>query len=258
MFGKILVLTHFGLSLCFATWALVLWANRVDWSSEKGKAGKPDGELVARIAEYDRVARPGVRVADARWRAARKVVQDNEAWLPYEQAWYERELNFLRSGTVTKDTSIRQIDRGPDGNVIILPNPAVGGALLQIGPIRDPAGQPFKGRKGEPLDLNSLDYYDKEYPATITQMTVILRKLQDEAKRDRDATKEMIGPKGLQARLEFEKLKQARIKDEHDEVRPLWLNTAVELKNLEELRLRLQVRLKELENQISKGDKEGR
>jgi hypothetical protein len=127
-----------------------------------------------------------------------------------------------------------------------------------MGPVRDQAGQPFKGRKGDPIVLKSLDYYDKEYPSTISQMTVILKKLQDAATQDRDATKAMIGPKGLQAQLAFEKVKQTRIQDEYDEVRPLFLNTSVELKNLVELRKRLEVRHEELLKQISKGDKEGR
>lgn len=253
MFGKILVFTHFGLSLCFATWAMVLYTNRVNWTESK-KPGEPESEMTPRMAEYDRLAKTGVHPADTRWRGARVQVARNEAGRPLEQPWYDRELAFLQKNADEK-TPVRQIDRGADGNPVVLANPDPGGALLQMGPLKDVAGQPFKGRDNQPVVLKSMEYYDKEYTATVNQVTDALKSLQLQAKLDRDATNKLKGPRGLQARLQLELVKQERIKDEFNEIRPLWLNTAVELLNLQELHKRLEVRFRELG---SRGDREGR
>src|SRR5947209_1868639 len=78
MFGKIMIFLHLGLSLMFATWALVLFTNRIDWTNKKGTATQSDGELLARMADYDRLAKSSVRPADARFREAREKVQKEE------------------------------------------------------------------------------------------------------------------------------------------------------------------------------------
>src|SRR5262245_4543520 len=182
MLGKILIFTHFGLSLCFATWAMVLYTNRVNWTDQKGKAGEADGELVPRMAEYDRLAKTGVRPTDARWRGARVVVAANEAARPLEQPWYKRELEFLEREASEKNP-VRQIDRGGDGNPIGLAAPDPGGALLQMGPLKGPDGQPFKGRDGQPLVLKSMEYYDKEFTVTLNEVIATVKKLQASAKK---------------------------------------------------------------------------
>jgi hypothetical protein len=257
MFGKILVFLHLALSLCFATWAMVLYTNRVNWTNKPAQGIPAEGELTPRMAEYDRLTKSGIRPVDTRWREARAQLGNNETSRPRERPWYNQQLDFLQDGAA-ENSPVRQIDRGPDGNPIVVVNPAPGGDLLQMGPLKDPAGQPFNNRDGQPLALKSMVWYDKEYSSTIAQIVAAIKRLQDASERDTVATNKLKGPKGLHAKLEFEKVKQERVLDEYNEVRPLWLNTAVELKNLEDLRLRLEVRLKELQAVASKLEKEGR
>jgi len=247
MFGKILVVLHVGLSLILATWALVLFTNRMDWP-ERAPVKKK---------EYDGVATTGVRPADARFRAHRTQLESHEGWRPSERPWYELQLAFLGNGA-TEANPVRQVDRGPDGNPIVLPNPAAGADLVQMGAPKDNAGQPVKGRDGQPMVLKSREFYNKEFDATFAQKILAFDRRQKAGKLDSEATAKLNGPRGLYARLQFETVKQDRLKDEYNEIRPLWLNTMVEYRNLEDLRLRLAVRLKELESLKSKGDKEGR
>src|SRR5262249_33733172 len=155
------------------------------------------------------------------------------------------QLAFLDNGA-TDANPVRQIDRDPNGNPILIPNPPAGGDLLQMGVPKDNTGQPIKGRDGNPLVLRSRDGYYKEYDSLVQAETLQFIKRNAEAARDKDFTDRLKGPKGLHARLQYEAVKLERLKDEYSEIRPLWLNTKVEYQNLEDLRRRLNVRFDEL------------
>lgn len=257
MFGKTLVLLHLGLSLIFATWALVLYTTRTDWTATKGKDGRPDGELVARMADYDKLARGAVRPADSRFREAREKIVKEETGRPVERAWFTLQLEFLAS-RATEANPARQIERDKDGNITVIPNAPAGADLIKMGPPQDKDGNPMKDRDGKPLVLRSLDYYNKEYNSLMTQETEAMKRRNLAATRDLDATNALKGPRGLHAKIRFESVKQERMKDENAEVRPLWLNTMVEYQNLQALGVRLQERLDELLKLKSRGDKLGR
>ena len=245
MFGKILVSTHVGLSLIFATWAMVLYVTRVNYSNTPGKGATPDGELVARVAEYERLTKNDVRPLDTRWRDGRRQLEAHELYRTVERPWYDSQLEFLRTGA-KEDNPVRQLERDAAGNPVVVENPRAGADLLKMGPPRDKEGKPLLNRAGQPLALKSLELYNREYDATQGEITVELKLLQKAAERDLRATELLKGPKGLHARISFERTKQERVKEEFEEVRPLMLKTAVELQNLRQLALRLQLRLGEL------------
>src|SRR5262245_15766677 len=270
MFGKILVGLHLALSLTFATWSMVLYTNRVNWTDQKGKKGEADGLLAEQKAEYDQLVATGLRPADARWKANRQWLLQEEAWRPRERAWYAEQIDILYTGKDSKgaEKPIFQIDRR-DGNVIELNNPPAGGALLQMGPVKDKDGRPIRDRDGKDLQLHPLEWYDTEYNRVFAAVTGHMRRLQQASKSDLFSTVTLVGDKdgkfekdygdeyekkyrkridkkGLITRIKMEAEKQKRVEEEHDEVRPLWLNTAVELKNLEDLRRRLDERLRQL------------
>jgi hypothetical protein len=260
MFGKILVCTHLGLSLILATWALVIFTNRVDWTSAKGKEGKPDGLVKTRMEEYDKAAKEGSRPADQRWRTAREQLESHEDERPRDRAWYVLQLKFLDTGA-TKDNPVRQVDRGPNGP-IVLAKPAGGGDRLQMGAIRDDKDRPVNGPDGKPLVLRAQVFYNEAFDASLQEELDLLTKRRQAGERDTVATRRLIGDKdkgliGLHDRLRHEKVKQERLRDEYSEVRPLWLNTMVEYQNLAELQLRLDKRRAELKNLKTRGDREG-
>jgi len=245
MFGKILVSTHVGLSLIFATWAMALYVTRVEYANTPGKGTSPDGELVARMAEYERLTKNDIRPLDTRWRVARKELLDHEVLRLNERPWYDSELRFLEIGA-KEDNPVRQLVRDAAGNPKIVENARGKGDVLEMGPLRDKEGKPMLNRAGQPLVLKSQEFYNREYDATTAEITVEYKRLQTAAKRELDETNRLKGPKGLHARIHFERAKQELVKDEFEEVRPLMLKTAVELQNLQQLRLRLMDRLREL------------
>jgi len=245
MFGKILVGTHVALSLIFATWAMAVYTTRIEFANTPGKGTSPDGELVARVTEYDRLTKHDMRPLDTRWRDARRQLEAHELYRTVERPWYDSQLEFLRTGA-KEDNPVRQLDRDAAGNAIPVDNPRAGADLLKMGPLKDKDGNPMKNRNGQPLALRSLEVYNREYDATQGEITVELKLLQKAAERDLALTNELKGAKGLHARINFERNKQERVKEEFEDVRPLMLKTAVELQNLQQLRLRLEQRLREL------------
>jgi hypothetical protein len=245
-FGKILVFVHLGLSLCFAAWAVALYTNRVDWTERKATPTRPAGVLVGLKADYDTIAKDGVRPADLRWRYRRSVLNYQEALRPYERAFYARELALLDTG-LTPNRPARQVNRGAEG----LPAAVEGTGYdrVQMGPLLDKEGNPRKDRDGQPLKLLSKDYYTREIARVIADIGKAKQSIEAAAKREKDATDELKDSptrKGLQTRLREEAAKQALVEAEYDEVRPEWLNASVELLNLDELRKRLAERIKEL------------
>jgi hypothetical protein len=248
MFGKILVCVHFVLSLILAAWALALYTNRVNWTTAKGKGLESDGELVALQAEYDKLGKGNVRPADFRWRRGRDLLVYNERRRPVERAWYVQQLEFLRSGGVTADRPIRQLVRDKEGaSTFVLDNrkfPVWTGDLLVMEPVlhlsKDKDGKPI------PWNLRALNTYAGEYKKAVDEVVAAVKRVKQAADRDLAATNALKGPKGLHARIEFEQVKQKRVDAEYALVRPLWLNTRVELQNLEDLRTRLEKRINEL------------
>jgi hypothetical protein len=273
MFGKILVGLHLALSLTFATWAVALYANRVNWTDQKGKKGEPDGLLAERKTELEQIAATGLRPANARWKANREWLLQEEAWRPWERVWYAEQIGILSTGKDGKgvEKPILQIDRdAATGNVVeVRKNPNGPEPLLKMGPVLDKDGKPMKDRDGKDLQLHALEWYDREYNTVFAAVTGHMRRLQQASKTDLFSTVTLAGDKdgkyekdygdeyekkygkkidkkGLITRIQMEAEKQKRVEEEYNEVRPLWLNTAVGLKNLEDLRRRLEVRLQQL------------
>src|SRR5262245_57702374 len=125
MFGKILVTTHVALSLIFASWAMALYLTRVDFSDNQGKAGKPDGELVARKADFERITKNDLKPLDARWRANRVELEKQEYYRPIERPWYKKQIAFLKQ-SASETNPARQLDRDANGNAIPVENPKAG------------------------------------------------------------------------------------------------------------------------------------
>jgi hypothetical protein len=104
-FGKILVFANLALSLVFATWALALFTQRVDWLDKKKDAN--DDRTWGRIAkakdEIDRWHGPGGKagprpLAEGRWQSALAEVRGSEKLRESNQGWYRDKLATLESG----------------------------------------------------------------------------------------------------------------------------------------------------------------
>jgi hypothetical protein len=244
-FGKTLVFLQLAMSIVFATIAMVMYTNRPDWSMNKGKDGGPDGELLQRKQLYDTLATASVRPSDVNWRDSHTRVLQNEWPRAQERRWFAQQIEFVKTGATEKNPAL-QVNRGNDGRPVLQPNPSRTSFLLQMVPPSDSEGKAKKDRDGKDLALKSLAWYDKELKQAADDITREMKRLQVAAQKDLDATNKLKGPKGLIARYHAEQGKHDRVVEENKELRPLWLNAAVELQNLEDLRERLNLRLREL------------
>jgi len=257
MLGKILVVVHTGLSLCFAALALALYTNRIDWTSREAKAGKPEGLQVGRNRDYETVAAGSVRPAYAQVVALRPVLLYNEQIRPYEQQWYKAQIEFLKSGTVNEKSPIRQVTRGADGGPIVYDRPQQNGDVLEMTDKlhyqdpRDGQVKQFKDRKGENLKLNSQAGYEREYAAADADTDKQVKRVLAAVDRDSAATAKLKGPKGLRKRIDQEEDKRERVEEEVKDLRDLWVDTYQKLGQFEDVRdNRLKPRLLELGGKV--------
>ena len=91
LFGKVLVLVNLGLSVAMAAWAIGVYTQRIDWSTNKGTADKAPGELVKR-QERLRQLTDTHGFATLRWRDAVAGVSAVEKKRWQDQLWYAAEL----------------------------------------------------------------------------------------------------------------------------------------------------------------------
>lgn len=107
--GKVLVLTNLALSLIFASWALALYTNRVDFS-RGGTGGAPKGEMAKREEQY-KLAKENVEKAQVRYAAAGDQVRRLEAKRKPLQDWYEDQYRVLETGMTAQGQAapIRQL-----------------------------------------------------------------------------------------------------------------------------------------------------
>jgi hypothetical protein len=246
-FGKILVLVNLALSLMMAAWALALFTSRIDWSNQKGKVGKPDGELLGRQA-LTKELWAVIPQAEVRWRTARSnLLALEEGKAPdykdgriANRAWYEAELQYLRTGAVT----------GPDGKLIKRPVMLAVAFDMNRMPVPDPANfgrpkmVPATDRAGKPL--NSLVYYNDEEKNLFVAIETEQKRLEEAVKKDTLLTEKLLGPKGLQARLIDERVRHEDVMAEHGLVKPQLINTYVDSELLLQRRRQLEQRLEQL------------
>ena len=207
LFGKILVLANFALSLMMAAVGGAVLYYRVDWSDAPADAatGAPAGELVARIAEVKKL-QALVTPADAAWRKARASLLAQEERRKGDEIWYAAELEHLKTG----DAPILAVvfDKGAT-----TPDPANNGRP-QMAPVADRFGKA----------LHSLVWYNQQQGAVNGDITTVLDKIDKVSQEDKALTSLLLTEKqadgsvlrGLLDRIKDEASKQDAIADEND------------------------------------------
>jgi hypothetical protein len=244
LFGKILVLVNFGLSVMVLVWAMAMYYGHIDWTDAKGDPNKvppvPPGELKVR---KDRVAEAlaALGAADVSWREQRAELPRQEGYRVADRAWYADELKHARSEANAQNPA-REIAVDDKG-------------LITLAPV-DPQGQPGHVRpklKNATEDdpkrpLLSLDANLKREQEQQLALAGEEKKLQDLIEENRRLT-ELLTPKegkGLRQRIEDEKVKVKLADEEQAILKPLLVNTAVESELILRRREMLERRLKEL------------
>lgn len=241
-FGKILVLLNLVLSLVMAAFALALFTTRIDWSNQKGKDGKPDGELLGRQTQTKELWAV-IPQAETRWRTARTGMLALEEGKGPEfkdsrtatRAWYDAELRCLQSGDIGGMKRAAMLTVVLDAVRQTTPDDANFGRP-KMAPATDRSGKVLK----------DLDFYNQEEKNLLVAIEMERKRLEDAIKEDIKLTELLLGPKGLQARLVDERVKREDIMMEHGIVKPMLINTYVDSELLLQRRRELERRLEEL------------
>ncbi len=241
LFGKILVLANFALSLVMAAVGGAVLFYRVDWSDAPADAatGAPAGELVARIAKVKEL-QALVTPADAYWREERASLLAQEERRKGDELWYAAELEHLKTGDASKKPILALVfDKG-----VTTPDPANNGRP-RMASVADRFGKP----------LQSLVWYNQQQATVNADTTTVLDKIDKASQEDKALTSLLLTEKqadgstvrGLLDRIKDEASKQDAIAKE-DEV--VFLTEGQVRANSQLLLLRkksLEKRVKELE-----------
>src|SRR5690348_1166374 len=100
-FGKIFVFVIAVFSVFFASWAVGIYTNRIDWpgtGSGSGVSGdRAQGEYTRRKAEIDDKSKSAA-LALSRWQSQTAALAGLEALRPKNQQWYADRLKAMNEG----------------------------------------------------------------------------------------------------------------------------------------------------------------
>ena len=200
LFGKILVVVTFGMSLMMAAVGGAVLYYHIDWSNNPAAAdgSAPAGELVARAAKVKQL-QGFVGPAELAWREARTALAGQEERRQGDQDWYFAQLEQLKSGDAT---------RAPIQMVVY----EKGFAVL------DDAGRPKMAPAFDVFmkPLLSLDAYNKQIADSTVETKSILDKIAASANEESKLTSLLVGEnnRGLIARVKAEADKQENLDSE--------------------------------------------
>ena len=231
--GKVLVFVNLVLAIGVAGWSFGLYTGRIDWSNKP-----PRGELAKRQATVKEMWNT-LASAEGRQRASLRTLQTLEALGPVHQAFYKAEMDHLQSGA--NAASPARMVAYQNGRIAINQN-----GTPQMVPAKDKNGQP----------LLSVAHYETELKNTRDATAEAIKRYQDLVKEDTRLLELIVGEKGLRQQLfNEEQVKQARIKEEIEDLKPVYVNVLVEsqllLKRQKALRARLE-QLKELATETTR------
>jgi hypothetical protein len=237
LYGKILVLANFGLSIVALVCAMAFYYVDIytDWTegtkTQQGEFGKRK-ERVTNLWE-------GIRTADAGWRDVRGNLLDQENYRAADRPWYAAELKHAREDATDMNPAHAPVfeNQGPNKGVLVLE--PVANEPKHLRPKLVPATDDF-GRKLASLKANNKAKQDKS-DALVVQQKKFAELFDEDKKLSNELTPEE--GKGLRQRIEDEKVKIKRADEELAIMTPLEINTRQEsqliLRRDEELRRRI-------------------
>jgi hypothetical protein len=235
--SKLLVVANFAVSVMVAGWAMGFYFTRIDWTNTN-KAPQPPGQLVARENELKSLLTQA-RAAEISWREARTRVRDREAFRAEDRAFQRSELTFIYNAPANQQ--LREVVIGKDGLPELQLDPRnKSHSLLQLRNVNDRNGQP----------LRSLSSYAQTYAANLKGLKTVGEELEKLFIKDGELTVELNGggaEKGLNQRIQDERLKGIGVLEEYNIIKPLLIKTVGDSQFLLARRQQLEKRIKELE-----------
>lgn len=225
--AKIMIYLNLGLSFVFASWALALYTQRVDWGPKGASAGQAAGEMFKRTEEITKLKGARTR-AEQHWETALADIRRYEAQSRSDDAWYQEQLTALESSPKPLQTI------APDKQ--------------SIGSTGRPTLVPWIDPKGRPY--SSLAVLRKQHDQVHRDIDAELANLNALIAQEKQLTQQLIGDgmnKGIRELIRIEEEKRQNAEREQDYLEPLLYNRLVELSLLQKRNKLLDGRLKEVQ-----------
>ncbi len=217
--GKLFVLVNLAFSAIMAVAAFNFYATGMDYGPEakKDSQPKPPARVTALQKDIADVLAT-VPAVENSWRTSRADLVREEVQRETNRQAYDVEIALLRSGpAMDKDRQVREVQTNADH-------------LAQLDArTRLPVLAPAVDRAGQPL-LPMATYLLKADMVRKENETV-LADLNKKVKEDVDLTMQLTGDpgtRGLRQKIVEERVKREGVVAEHNSVRPLFINIAVE------------------------------
>jgi hypothetical protein len=228
MFGKVLALLNFALSVAIFAVALASWSNPVDFTNSPGKDGNPPGKYKVNAdkltAAWSKIP-PSVVAMDESRKSLARFEQYRDA-----HQFFAVKLESLRSAPV--GTQVEAVKYNLAVPAVNVAKPAE----LLMEPALDLAGKQL--------------YSMKVYEGAIADLR---KKVAEEELRYKEGVAEETklndkrsGAKGLQQRIVDQQGLLKQVGEEKDRIEPLWVNAYVESELIVRRREALDARLAEL------------
>jgi hypothetical protein len=236
LFGKILVLANFGLSVIALVCAMTFYFvdTHTDWTASQKTLDDGLTKRKARVAELWE----GIRTADVGWRDVHTNLAEQEGYRAVDRDWYATEVKHARSVATAMDPARTVvIDKG-----LLVLDP-VPNEPKHMRPRMVKATDDF-GRPLASLDANN-EAKGAKHVALADQQKKLAQLIDEDKRLTNELTPEE--GKGLRRRIEDEKDKVKRADEELAIMRPLHINTAVENELILRRDKMLRARIAELE-----------
>jgi hypothetical protein len=221
--GKVLVFVNLVLAVGMLAWVFGLYTGRIEWASTK--AGQ--GELAKRQARL-KEADNALTTAEARQRAGAASLRLYEHRRPRDAEFFAKEQAHIENGI--NDQNPLRVVEFKNGEMVLTPD----GLPNMVPPPKNWPNQPFK----------SLATYQQQQKQLQTDLLASIAEYQKLVDEDVKLTDQIL----VLRQLLFNEVdvKQARIRQEVEDLKPLYINVLVELQLLDKRQKALKARLKEL------------
>jgi hypothetical protein len=230
--GKVLVLVVVGASLSFCSYAVAIFANRIDWKAEVQRRD----EILSQLGLAKQRAM-------MEWTYARDDLRGVEANIAGNQYWYDDTVDKIRSG---KNFDIKDLKRLPNGEYDTDP---------KTGLPRFDKVISDKTYDGFLQVLNSLREEIKATNEKIDAKITAEKDLTEQLNGKYDPMTKKQLEKGLYDLIAHETDVGQRAREELEELKPKYFQELVDSQLLIKRRASLQARIKQLEN-MSEGTKQ--
>jgi hypothetical protein len=254
--GKILVFANLMLSVGMAAWAMGLYTQRVNWTNkstpEAGQAELKKREDIIKEVSAE------VAIAEKRHTEARARLFEQRAQRSYNNDLYRRYIDHM-TGTYLNGP----LEGATEQNPAQVPTVLATGQTVPSDPRRaesPPSMEAAKDRAGAPLRsyfAYVTDLYKTQDAIAVASVNLAqANKAAEERTKiiagteEKDGNKTVLKP-GLRQLLENEQIKTGKIEAEEERLKPLLVNSYVEIQLLVK-------RFEQLKRQVGNGDKGGK